>query len=215
MADPELPMVWRKVKDITGSGAIGDFSHIIDLARYLCCSEPKYVQSVIKTFITERPLMEDPSKKAKVEVEDAFVTALEFENGAIGFLEGSQYCPGRKNYLCFEINGEKGSILYDHEHLNYLKVYFQDDEPAETKGYREISVTETYHPYIENWWPQGHINSWAHTFVNQAFHIVDAAVNGVELSPYVATFEDGYRAMVICDAILESARAGRRVDIRY
>jgi predicted dehydrogenase len=212
MADPELPRVWRKVREITGSGAVGDFSHIVDLARYLC-GEPKGVQSVVTTFVTERPLLENPEQLGKVEVDDAFVTAVEFQNGAIGTLEGSQYCPGRKNYLFFEINGEKGSIAYDHEHLNYLNVYFTDDEPREVSGYRRISVTEAYHPYIEHWWPQGHINSWAHTFVNQAYHMVDAAVNGTELSPHVATFEDGYRAVVICDAILESARTGRRVDI--
>jgi predicted dehydrogenase len=214
MADPHLPRVWRKVKEVTGSGAVGDFSHIVDLARYLC-GEPKCVQSIVTTFVTERPLEGSPGQLGKVEVDDAFVTAVEFHNGAIGSLEGSQYCPGRKNYLAFEINGERGSIAYDHEELNYLRVYFADEEPPPTRGYRRISVTEVYHPYMEHWWPQGHINSWAHTFVNQAYHMVDAAVNGTELSPYVATFEDGYRAAVICDAILESARAGRRVDIDY
>lgn len=214
MADPNLPLVWRKEKKITGSGAVGDFSHIIDLARYLC-GEPKYVQALLKTFVTERTLLKNPNRKAKVEVEDAFVVTLEFDNGAIGFLEGSQYCPGRKNYLFFEINGENGSISYDHENLNDLNVYFHYDQPQETKGYRKISVTEAYHPYIKNWWPQGHINSWAHTFVNQAFHIVDAVVNNHDLAPYVATFEDGYKAMIIVDAILKSAKAGKRMDIKY
>jgi predicted dehydrogenase len=76
-------------------------------------------------------------------------------------------------------------------------------------------VTETYHPFIKHWWPQGHINSWGHTFVNQAYHFVDSSVNGTELSPYIATFEDGYKAMVICDAIIKSAKTGKKEYIKY
>ena len=214
IANPELPQVWRTVREISGSGAVGDFSHIVDLARYLC-GEPGAVQSVTRTFIKERPLLEDPNKKGRVDVDDAFVSTVEFENGAIGFLEGSRFCVGRKNHMYFEINGERGSIYYDHEHLNYLHVYFEDEDPPDTEGFRQISVTETYHPFIKHWWPQGHINSWAHTFVNQAYHMVDASVNGTELAPNLATFEDGYRAMVICDAIIESAETGKKVHIQY
>jgi predicted dehydrogenase len=33
------------------------------------------------------------------------------------------------------------------------------------------------------------------------------------VGPLGATFEDGYRNAVICDAILESAESGRRVSI--
>lgn len=214
IADPDLPHVWRTQKEYTGSGAVGDFSHIVDLARYLC-GEPGAVQGVVKTFIKERALPDNPKKRLPVDVDDAFVTTVEFENGAIGFLEGSRFCIGRKNFLFFEINFENGSIWYDHEHLNYLHVYFKDEDPQEAQGFHNVSVTESYHPWIENWWPQGHINSWGHTFVNQAYHIVDASVNKTKLEPYVATFEDGYRAMVICDAIIKSAETGKKEYISY
>ena len=68
----------------------------------------------MKTFVKERPLPDNPQKKEKVDVDDAFVALVEFENGAIGFLEGSRFCPGRKNYEYFEINAENGSIYFDH-----------------------------------------------------------------------------------------------------
>jgi hypothetical protein len=35
------------------------------------------------------------------------------------------------------------------------------------------------------------------------------------VAPLGATFEDGYRNAVICDAILQSAQEGRRVDVNY
>ncbi|MEM4445440.1 MAG: Gfo/Idh/MocA family oxidoreductase [Thermofilum sp.] len=76
-------------------------SHIIDLARFLV-GEITAVTGVVRTFIEERPLAEDPSKKGRVTVE--------FENGAIGTLEASRFTTGRKNYNNFEINGDHGSI---------------------------------------------------------------------------------------------------------
>lgn len=214
IVDPEFKRVWRLVKEIAGSGALGDFSHIVDLARFLC-GEPGAVQAVMKTFVKERPLPEDPNTKAKVDVDDAFVATIEFNNGAIGFLEGSRFCPGRKNYEYFEINGEDGSIYFNLENLNFLHVYYRNDDPKDTQGFHAVDVTEAFHPYFDKWWPHGHIIGWENTFVHEAFHIVDASVNGTELSPYVATFEDGYRAAVICDTIVKAAETGRKQEIVY
>jgi predicted dehydrogenase len=35
------------------------------------------------------------------------------------------------------------------------------------------------------------------------------------VAPYGATFEDGYRAAAICDAILASAANKKQVDVKY
>ena len=40
-------------------------------------------------------------------------------------------------------------------------------------------------------------------------------VRGQDFAPSDATFEDGYRAAVVCDAILESAQSRRQMDVRY
>jgi predicted dehydrogenase len=214
IVDPSFPKVWRMNKEVSGSGALGDFSHIVDLARYLC-GEPATVQALMKTFIKERPLPDNPQKKEEVDVDDAFVAIVEFANGAIGFLEGSRFCPGRKNYEYIEINGENGSIYFNLENMNFLHVYYRDEDPKDTQGFHAVDVTEAFHPYYDKWWPHGHIIGWENTFVHEAFHIVDATVNGTELSPYIATFEDGYRAAVICDAIIEAAESGRKKEIQY
>jgi len=215
IVDPDFPMVWRLDREVGGSGAMGDLgAHIVDLARWLC-GEPKSVTAITKTFIDERPLLDDPSKKVKVEVDDAFVSTVEFENGAIGVLEGSRFCPGRKNYETIEINGELGSIYWDLEHMNYLNVYFKDEDPPDTVGFHVVSVTESFHPYYDKWWPHGHIIGWENTFVHTAYNIVNAVVNNVKLEPMVATFEDGYKAAVICDAMLQSAKSERKEKIEY
>jgi predicted dehydrogenase len=212
--DPQFPMTWRFEKKTAGSGALGDLgSHIIDLARFLV-GEPTKVMGIEKTFIDERPRA-DGSGTGKVDVDDAFTALLEFDNGALGTVEASRFCHGRKNGQNWEINGEKGSIRFNLERLNELEVYWAGDEPEETRGFHNALITEPHHPYWENWWPHGHIIGWEHSFVHEFHHFFDAIVNDKDVAPYGATFDDGYRNAVICDAILESAATRRMVDINY
>jgi predicted dehydrogenase len=208
-----LGFIWRLDKAQAGSGALGDLgAHIIDLGRYLV-GEPRQVSALTQTFIKERP--DADGKPHKVDVDDAFVAAVEFENGAIGTLEATRYAGGHKNSNCLEVNGEKGSLRFNLERLNELEVFWIGEEPKETQGFHNVLVTEGYHPYWSHWWPHGHIIGWEHTFVHEIHHLLDAIVNGHEVAPYGATFEDGYKNAVICDAILESAESGRRVSIHY
>lgn len=213
ITDPEFPLIWRLDKKLAGSGALGDLgAHIIDLARFLV-GEPKSVMAMTKTFITERPLP-DGKGRGKVDVDDAFEAIVEFENGAVGTLEASRFCPGRKNYEVFEINGSKGSLRFNLERFNELEVFWKDAERM-TQGFTDVLVTESHHPFWSNWWPHGHIIGWEHTFVHEITHLLDCIVNDKDIAPLGATFEDGYRNAVICDAILESASAGRRVEVAY
>jgi predicted dehydrogenase len=206
--------IWRLDKKVAGSGAIGDLgAHIIDLGRFLV-GEMKSVGAMTRTFIDERPLP-DGSGTGKVDVDDAFVAMVEFENGAIGTLEATRFGGGRKNYEVLEINGEKGSIHFNLERMNELQVFWVDEEPKETQGFHNVLVTEDYHPWIEHWWPHGHIIGWEHTFVHELTHLLDCIANDKDVAPYGATFEDGYRTAVICDAILESAATKRQVDVKY
>jgi len=208
------PKIWRLDKGVAGSGAIGDLgAHIIDLGRFLV-GEMKSVSAMTQTFIDERPLP-DGSGTGKVDVDDAFVAAVEFENGAIGTLEATRFGSGRKNYEVLEINGEKGSIHFNLERLNELQVFWVDEKPKETQGFHNVLVTEGHHPWIDNWWPHGHIIGWEHTFVHELTHLLDCIVNDKDVAPYGATFEDGYRAAAVCDAIAESAAAKKQVDIQY
>lgn len=213
MAHYELPMIWRLQKSVAGSGALGDLgAHIIDLARYLV-GEVKSVSGMTRTFIEERPW--DDGTIGKVDVDDAFTALLEFDGGAIGTVEASRFAAGRKNGQRLEINAEKASIVFNLERLNELEIFWVGDEPAEAQGFRNVLVSEPFHPWWENWWPQGHMIGWEHTFVHEITHLLDCIVNDGDVSPIGADFVDGYRNAVICDAILESAASGRHVDCVY
>jgi predicted dehydrogenase len=208
------PLIWRLQKEQAGSGALGDLgAHIIDLGRFLV-GEIRSVSGLTRTFIEERARL-DGKGTGTVDVDDAFVSVVEFEQGAIGTLEATRYAGGRKNYNCFEINGEKGTIRFDLERLNELEVFWIGEEPKETQGFHRVSVTEAYHPFISNWWPHGHILGWEHAMVHEVNHLLDCIVNDKDVAPLGATFEDGYRCAVVCDAILESASSRRHVACEY
>jgi len=212
--DPTFPKVWRLDKQRAGSGALGDLgAHIIDLARFLV-GEPRRVSAMTRTFINERPIA-GGSGMDKITVDDAFVSLVEFENGALGTLEASRFCAGRKNHQVLEINGSKGSLVFNLERFNELDVFWKDDQPRETQGFHNVLVSESYHPFWENWWPHGHFIGWEHTFVHEISHLLDAIVNDKDIDPTGATFVDGYKNAVICDAILQSAQVSRHVNIRY
>ncbi len=208
-----MPRVWRMDKDVSGSGVVGDIgAHIIDLCRYLN-GEIKSVSGVTRTFMPERS--SGDGETVKVDVDDAFVAAVEYENGSIGTLEATRYAAGRKNHQIIEINGEKGSIEFNLERLNELRVYWVDDQPKETQGFHDVQVSESYHPWWSNWWPQGHIIGWEHLFVHELNHFIDCIVNDKSVAPVGADFLDGYRAAVVCDAIIEAAATRRTVDVQF
>jgi predicted dehydrogenase len=207
IVDPEFPRVWRLEKARAGSGALGDIlSHTLDLSRYLV-GEPVRVSGLLKTFITERPLPDGSGKRAKVDVDDAAQALVEFAGGAVGYYEGSRFATGRKNYNRFEINGSKGSLVWDLERMNELELYI---ESGPQSGFRTISVTDGAHPYISAWWPPGHIIGYEHSFTHTVHDFVQGLAEGRSPQP---NFEDGLKNQRVLDAIERSASTGQWLKI--
>jgi predicted dehydrogenase len=201
LVDPDFPRVWRLEKAKAGSGALGDLlSHSIDLARYLV-GEITEVSGLLKTFITERPLPDSPTM-APVEVDDAALSLVKFGNGAVGTIEATRFAAGRKNYNRFEINGSRGTIVFNLERMNELELY--TDEGLES-GFRTIQVTGKGYPYMEGWWPRGHIIGYEHTFTHTVLDLLKAVAEGQMPTP---NFEDGVRNQLVLDAVERSAASG-------
>lgn len=203
LVNPEFPRVWRLEKARAGSGALGDIlSHTMDLSRHLV-GEPVEVTALMKTFVPERPMPGDASQRGAVDVDDAAQALVRFEGGAIGYYEGSRFAPGRKNYNRFEINGSRGSVVWDMERMNELDVYI---ESGPQSGFRTISVTEAEHPYMAGWWPPGHIIGYEHSFIHTVYDFIRAIADGKPPRP---SFEDGVQNQRVLDAIERSAQSGR------
>jgi len=51
--------------------------------------------------------------------------------------------------------------------------------------------------------------------VHELWHVLKCIADDTEIAPYGATFEDGYRAAEVCDAIVRSGETGARETITY
>ncbi len=205
--DPEFPLVWRLDKSVAGSGSLGDLgAHCVDAARYLIGDFDKVI-GLNKTFIKERPLAErmtgisgkasKDAPKGEVRVDDATLFLAEFKSGTLGSFEATRFAAGHKNAMSFEINGEKGSIKFEFERMNELQYYSAEDE-AGLCGFRTIQATEGIHPYVEAWWPAGHVLGYEHTFVHEIYEFVKSIANDTPTSP---DFNDGVRCSQVLEAV--------------
>ncbi len=207
IVDPNFPRVWRLEKARAGSGSLGDIlSHTMDLSRHLV-GEPVEVSGLLKTFIGERPLPDGSGKRGKVDVDDSAQALVKFASGAVGYYEGSRFAPGRKNYNRLEINGSKGSIVWNLERMNELELYV---ESGPLSGFSTIDVTDAKHPYIAAWWPPGHIIGYEHSFTHTVYDFLKAVADGKSPRP---DFEDGLKNQRVLDAIERSSTSGQWVKI--
>jgi predicted dehydrogenase len=201
LADESAPMTWRLRKETAGSGALGDIaSHAIDQVLFLLGDQVTEVSGRLQTFVDQRP---GAAGLEDVTVDDAAWATLTLDSGAIASVEASRVATGRKNSLQIEIYGDQGALRFDLENLNELQ-FLDATAPAREQGFRRIVVTEPEHPYLDAWWPQGHIIGWEHTFTHEIRDLLLAVDGGTEPSP---SFEDGLKVQRILAAIEESAAA--------
>ena len=218
---------WRLEPDKGGaSSALGDIgSHWCDLAQHVSGLRITDVLGDITTVIPKRKRPKgsreafaaaganEDFELVDIKVEDLASVLLRFDNGARGSFSVGQVCAGHKNDLVLEVCGAKASIRWRQEHQNELWIGHRDKaneilqkDPglidAEVRGYAHL--------------PGGHQEAWADAFCNMMRDIYRFIAAGKKPSdahpPAFATFEDGYRANCIVEAILDSATQGQRLD---
>lgn len=214
IVDPEFPLVWRLVAERAGSGALGDIgAHIVDASQFLLGEQITAVSGLTETFVEERPLADDSAglsaaggaeQRGKVTVDDAALFLARFGSGAVATFEATRFATGRKNGLAIEVNGSLGSLRFNLERLSELELYDARDDAA-TQGFRRILVTEAEHPYMDAWWPPGHLIGWEHSFTHEVRDLVTAIATGEEARP---TFADGLQVERVLAAVSASAASG-------
>ena len=209
MANPDAQIGWQLDSELSGGGPHIDLgSHCIDLAHYLV-GKISSISCLQAHFVKERT--NSNNIKQQINVDDASIMSVEFDNGAVGSFECTRYASGRKNRNYFEINGSEGSLVFDLEKMNELE-YFSSNDPAQEQGFRKIIVTEPDHDYAKNWWPPGHIIGYEHTFVHSAADFINSIIANKSITP---NFQDGVNCMRVLDAGNLSANTGQRVSITH
>ena len=214
---------WRLEPDKGGaSSALGDIgSHWCDLAQHMSGLRITHVLGDITTVLPKRKkpagsreafAAADSNQKLEevdIKVEDLASVLLRFDNGAKGSFSVGQVCAGHKNDLQLEICGAKASMKWRQEHQNELLIGHRD-RPNEILQKDPSLIDEAVRGYAHL--PGGHQESWADAFANLMRDIYGFIAEGKKPGdahpPAFATFEDGYRANCIVEAILDSAAKG-------
>jgi predicted dehydrogenase len=196
--------LWRLDSKVAGSGVTGDLlAHCIDTAIWLNGSF-KDVSAMTETFIKERKHTLT-GKTEKVGIDDACAFLAHFDNGSLATFESTRYARGHKALYTFEINGENASIFWDLHDLHRLQ-YFDHRDSGATRGWRNIHITDSEHPYMKNWWVPGLQIGYEHTFVHQVADFIEALSKKKRARP---DFRDALETQYVCDAVLKSAKTNK------
>jgi len=222
---------WRVEPEKGGaSAAVADIgSHWCDLAEHVSGLRIVEVLGVMSTIVRHRRKPASSrqafaeSRRAElsgspqgevvdVKVEDLASVLLRFDNGAIGSVSVGQVCAGHKNDLVLEICGRNGSIRWRQEQQNELWLGHRERANEILQKDPSLVGGDVRH-YARL--PGGHQEGWADAFANVIRDIYEviasnqtAAERQQRRPPTFATFEDGYRAVRIVEAIVKSASTG-------
>ena len=210
---------WRLEPDKGGvSSAVADIgSHWCDLVQHVVGDRIESVLADLTTVVSTRfkpsnrpeafatATASDQREPFEVKSEDLASVLLRFQSGAKACVTIGQVCAGHKNDLWFEVNGARRSLRWRQEQQNELWIGHRDqsnvvmpkDPPLLWPGPRRYAHL-----------PGGHQEAWADAFCN-VMRDIYGTIAGEHAQPAAAaTFEDGYRATCLVDAILQSHQQG-------
>ena len=208
MSDPGAPWSWR-LDPMGGHGAIADLgSHIVSLARFLA-GDIVAVCGQTATVVKERPVAQGERAMRRVEVDDQARALLRFASGATGSIEASWVAAGRKMMLAFEITGSRGSIVFDQERLNELRL-FTAGQSRGREGFRTILAGPDHPPYGAFCPAPGHQIGYNDLKTIEVRDILASLAGG---APFQPDFRWATRIQQTVDAIVRSARERRWLDV--
>jgi len=207
--------------------AIADIgTHWLDLIATITGREVESVCADLSTVypVRRRPVGEVETFKGKtdtgrvkrepvdVSTEDYGCVMMRFAGGGRGCLWVSQVTAGRKNCLRYELAGSKCSLSWCSENPNELWIGHRD-RANETLIRDPSLVSAAARSHIG--YPGGHNEGFPDTFKQnfRAFYGYIAA-GDFGAKPTFATFADGHREILLCEAIVKSHREHRWVDVK-
>jgi predicted dehydrogenase len=215
---------WRLEPEIGGAlRAVGDIgSHWLDLTSFISGLRVTAVMADLTTFIPVRrqpagPVETFSTERAtetiarEIRTEDVATILLRYEGGARGVVAISQLSAGRKNSLQYEFDGATAAAAWDSETPDHLWLGHRD-RPNEVLLRNPALMGPAGRAAAAL--PGGHVEGFGDTFpaLFRAVYADILAGRKADKPPY-ATFRDGHEEMLVGDAVLESAREGRWVDV--
>ena len=205
--------------------AVADIgTHWLDLVQFISGRKVESVCADLKTVLPERRRprggVETFSGKlgsaadtepVSIDTEDYGCLMLKFTGGASGVVWVSQVTAGRKNCVRFELAGSKQALAWESERPNELWIGHRD-QANELLLRDPALLAPAVRPYVD--YPGGHNEGFPDTFKQlfRAFYGYIAA-GDFAAPPTFPTFADGHHEVVLCEAVLQSHRERRWVDV--
>ena len=147
----------------------------------------------------------------RVSTDDAATVLLRYPNGAKGVMSTSQISHGRKNALQWEIAGDAASAAWHSETPDQLWIGHRD---APNQILQRDAGLMNASGAAATSLPGGHVEGFADSF-HALFRQVygDVAKGGRSADATYASFDDGHHEMLVCDAVLQSAKDGRWIAV--
>jgi predicted dehydrogenase len=216
---------WRVLAEEGGElRAVSDIgTHWLDLVHFITGLEVEAVCADLRTIhpVRKRPKGEVETFSGKVKeqratesvpitTDDYGCVMVHFKGGARGVLWVSQVTAGRKNCLRFEIAASKAALAWESERPSEMWIGHRNS--ANELLLRDPGlVSDAARSTIS--FPGGHNEGFPDTFKQGFRAFYDAIASGrPKVEPRYATFEDGHREIVLCEAILKSDRERRWVE---
>ena len=198
--DPKIPFDWRFDRAM-GATTIADLgSHLLDLALWMVGPIAE-VSGQSETFVRARSGQD-------VTVDEASSALLRYRSGARGVMEVARTAVRRPCDFTVEVNGDRGTLVFEYARLNELRFGDGSDDPG-LYGMRRIRAEHESHPYAKSWWPIGQGVGYGASFVNHLGDLLERWPDG----PWEPDFAQGAAVQAVCQAIEEAAAAHRWVGV--
>jgi len=221
---------WRLEEGISGtSRAVADIgSHWCDLVQFITGlritrvfadlvtfhKTRKKPRQAVETFKGMQKKGAGRADKISVHTEDAANVLLQFENGARGVFTVSQVSAGRKNHFWFEIDGSRKALAWNQEEPNQL--WLGHREKGNEIIIKDPSLLDKKaRPYAHypGGHPEGYPDGPKNLFID-FYNFIRSGKNPLKIQPDFPTFADGHWEIKMVEAVLESHRSQKWVDLK-
>jgi predicted dehydrogenase len=191
LAEADCSLVWRYVKSVAASGALGDLGcHGLDLVSFVTGQRYLKVAAHLDTIVHERRLP-DGSGRGPVDVDDFSNILAEMSDGISASFQISRFAYGRGNYQRMEVYGEHGALVY---HLDRIP------------GVDELEICDasTSKKYVPAEIPDEFRVDQMQSFAD----LLNGKDDGLN-----ATIDDGVENEILLDGILKASEEKRWVKL--
>lgn len=185
---------WRTRSESGGaSRAFADIgSHLCDLIEFVIGERIRSLSARTRRVFDERA-------GRAVDTEDIVAILVETESGALGTLLISQMAAGRKNALTLELHGSAQTLRFEQERPEELWIGMREESRVLLRDPAAATPDSARLQRV----PAGHAMGYQDAF-NGFIADVYAAIAGANPEG-LPTFDDGYRSVLLTDAVLDSA----------